>query len=91
MWHCSCHNSLSVCASGWMCQVVFSKVRTCPHAQDGGGRLNMQVPQVAAGHLPERKQSVTMMQVHHSDMRLPDLASVHSSNFCSCTYCMLMR
>ncbi len=36
----------------------------------------MQVPQVAAGHLPERKQSVTMMQVQYIDPRLPDLASV---------------
>ncbi len=36
----------------------------------------MQVPQVAAGHLPERKHSVTMMQVHHSNVRSPGLASM---------------
>ena len=71
LWHCKSHASLSVCKSGWMCQVVTRDSITCAHTQDGGEKLSMQVPQVAAGHLPERKRSVTMMQVHHSNVRWP--------------------
>ena len=50
---------LTIARTASPCQALM----LLPYAQELERSVDMQVPQVSAGYLPERKQSVIMMQV----------------------------